>query len=148
MMTTIKRFGSSFEESLSQKGFRVMCCNNTRFGFPTIIWRSCTNIRYSQDVLRAYIREIDQKGLLDETPPSPHTLAPPSGVNPERWLESVASSPFDDIPPSFRSLNTPSDDSGAKEMVIREDNMKFPQSMKLERPQPETGRDGDARKQL
>jgi hypothetical protein len=94
-----------------------------------------------QDVLRAYIREIDQKGLLDEMPPSGNPNSSSQGVNPERWLENVHTGSSTDAPPSFDSLNTATDDSGAKEMVIREDNMKFPQLMKLERPQPETRRD-------
>ena len=100
-----------------------------------------------KDVLRAYIREIDQKGLLDEMPPDPH-IPPTTGVNAERWLEDIQSAPSEGAPPSFNSLNTVTDDSGAKEMVIREDNMKFPQSMKLERPKPETRRDGDTQRQL
>jgi hypothetical protein len=94
-----------------------------------------------QDVLRAYIREIDQQGLLDENLPKSQTNIPPQGINTQRWLESVKTGSSLDPPPSFDSLNTGTDDSGAKEMVIREDNMKFPQSMKLERPRPETRRD-------
>merc|ERR1712093_633745 len=43
-----------------------------------------------------------------------------------------------DPPPSFSSIGAATDDSTAKEMVIREDNMKFPQSIKRERPKPET----------
>lgn len=92
-------------------------------------------------MLRAYIREIDQQGLLDENPPKNQMNMPPQGVSTQRWLESVKTGSSLDPPPSFDSLNTATDDSGAKEMVIREDNMKFPQSMKLERPRPETRRD-------
>lgn len=90
-------------------------------------------LRQHKDVLRAYIREIDQKGLLDE----PRTPTPP-GINPERWVDSIHSAASEDAPPSFSSLGTGTDDTGAKEMVVREENMKFPQSMKLELRQPET----------
>lgn len=102
----------------------------------------------AQDVLRAYIREIDQKGLLDEMPQSGNSKGPSLGVNPEHWLENVKTGSSVDGPPSFQSLHTATDDSGAKEMVIREDNMKFPQSMKLERLQPETRRDLGSLQQL
>lgn len=111
-------------------------------------------LQQHKDVLRAYIREIDQKGLLNEIPTDPQLPHPPVGTSTERWLESVQTGPSvpsvssEDVPPSFDSLNTATDDSGAKEMVIREDNMKFPQSMKLERPKPETRRDGVPQKQL
>ncbi len=91
--------------------------------------------------MRAYIREIDQKGLLDDDC-LPNSHAPPrAGVNPERWLEAVHTGSTDDHPPSFRSLGTATDDSGAKELAIQEDNMKFPQSIKMERPKPETRND-------
>lgn len=92
-------------------------------------------LQQHKDVLRAYIREIDQKGLLDE----PRTPTPP-GINPERWVDSVHSAASEDAPPSFSSLGTGTDDTGAKEMVVREENMKFPQSMKLELRQPEMHR--------
>lgn len=87
-------------------------------------------------------------------PTDPTLPPPPVGPNTERWLESVqtaasaTSVSSEDVPPSFASLNTGTDDSGAKEMVIREDNMKFPQSMKLERPKPETRREGVSQRQL
>lgn len=101
-----------------------------------------------KDVLRAYIREIDQKGLLDETPPQP--VAPPQqpGVSPQHWLDNVRSPPPSEAPPpSFESLNTPTDDGSAKEMVVREENMKFPPSMKFERRRPET-RHSDLQREL
>jgi len=56
-----------------------------------------------------------------------------AGVDPEQWLESVQSSPTEQAaPPSFNSLNTVSEDAAAKEVVNREENMKFPQSLKEE----------------
>lgn len=91
---------------------------------------------------------------MNEVPTDPKLPPPPVGANTERWLESVENAPSapsvasEGVPPSFESLNTTTDDSGAKEMVIREDNMKFPQSMKLERPKPETRRDGVSQRQL
>ncbi|KAK0125650.1 hypothetical protein ONS96_009484 [Cadophora gregata f. sp. sojae] len=95
-------------------------------------------LQQHKDVLRAYIREIDQKGLLDDVSPNPHTPPHGTGVNPERWLEAVRTGSSADPPPSFSSIGAATDDSTAKEMVIREDNMKFPQSIKRERPKPET----------
>jgi hypothetical protein len=73
-------------------------------------------------------------------PPQPQGPAQQTGVNPRQWLDAVQSSPppSEGPPPSFESLNTPTDDGSAKEMVVREENMKFPQSMKFERPRPET----------
>lgn len=84
----------------------------------------------------------------------PKLPPPPVGANTERWLEGVqlkalhtgsSTAASEDGPPSFDSLNTPTDDGSPKEMVIREDNMKFPQSMKMERPKPESRRDGSQR---
>ena len=87
--------------------------------------------------MRAYIREIDQKGLLDEMPLQ--SLGPAQqGVNPQHWLDNVHSAPPSEAPPAFESLNTPTDDGSTKELVVREENMKFPQSMKFERRKPET----------
>ncbi|KAG0648801.1 hypothetical protein D0Z07_4722 [Hyphodiscus hymeniophilus] len=110
-------------------------------------------LQQHKDVLRAYIRQIDQEGLLTEVTTDPKLPPPPVGRNTERWLESVHtdhSSPSvssEDVPPSFDS-NTGTDDSGAKELVAREENMKFPQSMKMERPKPESRRDGISQRQL
>jgi hypothetical protein len=84
----------------------------------------------------------------------PQLPPPPVGAVTERWLDGVQLKPLqtgssiaasEDGPPSFDSLNTPTSDGSAKEMVIREDNMKFPQSMKKERPKPESRRDGSQR---
>jgi hypothetical protein len=95
-----------------------------------------------QDVLRAYIREIDQNGLLDELPPDSQSTSP-AGVNPERWLESVPapkrSSYPEQLPPAFESLRIKSENTAAKEMVVHEDDFKFPLSIKSERARPETG---------
>lgn len=127
-----------------------MFCSSIRYVLNLSSDMDCVNLA-SQDVLRAYIREIDQKGLLNEVPTDPQLPSPPVVTNTERWLESVhtgQSVSTDDIPPSLESLNTSTDDGSAKEMVIREDNMKFPQSMKLERPKPETRRDGISQRKL
>lgn len=92
-------------------------------------------LQQHKDVLRAYIREIDQKGQLDE----PRT---PPAVDAEHWVNLVHSSTFKDIPPSFSSLGAGTDDGSVKEMMVREENLKFPQSIKLERSQLETRRQG------
>ena len=91
---------------------------------------------------------------MTEVPTDPKLPNPPVGANTERWLESVknaasaSSVPSDEVPPCFDSLNTATDESRAKEMVVREENIKFPRSMKLERPKPETRRDGISQRQL
>ena len=75
-------------------------------------------------------------------PPGGAEPTPAKGANTERWLQTVQTPTHSEAgPPSFDSLNTATDDSGVKEMVAREENMKFPQSMKFERPKPETRRD-------
>ncbi|KAH8812077.1 hypothetical protein F5884DRAFT_784305 [Xylogone sp. PMI_703] len=92
-------------------------------------------LQQHKDVLRAYIREIDQEGLLDEISPS---AKPATAVNAERWLEGVSTAQSEVPPPPFSPSNTGSDDSG-KEMLAREENMKFPQSIKDERRRPDLG---------
>ncbi|TVY35489.1 hypothetical protein LOCC1_G006371 [Lachnellula occidentalis] len=101
---------------------------------------SSSVLQQHKDVLRAYIREIDQKGLLDDMPQSANPDGPSQGVDPHLWLENAHTGPSVDTIPSFDLRNTPMDDSRAKEMVIREDNMKFPQFMKMERLQPQIRR--------
>ncbi|CAG8957121.1 hypothetical protein HYFRA_00009322 [Hymenoscyphus fraxineus] len=94
---------------------------------------SSSVLQQHKEVLRAYIREIDQNGLLNEIhPPSPNT-----GINPQQWLKSV-DVPFS--PSSKRTLDSPKNlrnDESAKQMMIHDENMKFPTTMKLERPSPE-----------
>lgn len=102
---------------------------------------SSSVLKQNKEVLRAYIREIDQKGLLDDAALGSQINVSAKGVMPELWLESVATGSTVEPPPSFDSLNTSQSDSTVKEMIIREDNMKFPLSMKLERPKPETNRE-------
>jgi len=102
---------------------------------------------FKQDVLRAYIREIDTQGLLEPIAVDPPVAAPPTQPSQtERWLENVQSPSVqsstlvatEDAPPSFESLDTPSDAFSAKTMMVQEENLKFPQSMKRERPKPES----------
>ncbi|RDW94785.1 hypothetical protein BP5796_00548 [Coleophoma crateriformis] len=100
-----------------------------------------------KDVLRAYIREIDQKGLLDEMPIDPKSPSAQPGVNPDHWLDSVHSETSDEPPPSFHSLNTNSTDESMKELVRKEDNMKFLPSLKTARVHLEP-EDGNARKNM
>jgi len=78
---------------------------------------------------------------LDDIPRIGNPNDPSQGVNPHLWLENAHTGSSVDTPPSFDSLDTPTDDGRAKEIAIREDNLKFPQSMKLERLQPEVQRD-------
>jgi hypothetical protein len=94
--------------------------------------------------LRAYIRQIDQNGLLDEAPPNSQPNSPES-IQTERWLETVGppstrASRTELVPPSFDSLHIHEEDTGAKVRVVSEDNMKFPQSIKSQRAK--TGHDG------
>lgn len=81
---------------------------------------------------------MDQNGLLIDMPPDPKVRQLP-GVNPEAWLEELQSPVSEQgAPPSFDSLRTISEDSMVKELVVDEGNMKFPPSMKLERPKPDS----------
>jgi hypothetical protein len=84
-----------------------------------------------KDVLRAYIREIDQKGLLEEVAVDPKQ--PPTkvgGINPERWLESVQTEGGNTLNPSFGAMSIGSDGSGAKQLSPTENNAKYLASMK------------------
>src|SRR4030081_3794224 len=93
-----------------------------------------------QEGLRAYIREIDQNGLLDEAPSDPQSASSP-GVNPERWLENVPApkqaSEAEQLPPAFETLRIKPENMTAKEMVVHEEDFKFPQTIKSERATPE-----------
>ncbi len=89
--------------------------------------------------MRAYIREIDQNGLLDEVPCTSKP-APALGVSSERWLDSVKAVRSNDKPPTFSSLDLSTEDGTAKAMMFKEENMKFPRSMKLDLRQPEIRR--------
>ncbi|KFX98803.1 hypothetical protein O988_04193 [Pseudogymnoascus sp. VKM F-3808] len=88
-----------------------------------------------KDVLRAYIRQIDQNGLLEDVPVATKARQPVLSVNTQEWLEQVQSPASGSGPPSF---NTSSTDSSIKELRVEEDNSKFLQSMKNERPKPES----------
>ncbi|KFY15568.1 hypothetical protein V492_01909 [Pseudogymnoascus sp. VKM F-4246] len=88
-----------------------------------------------KDILRAYIREIDQNGLLEDVPVVSKAPQPVLSVNTQEWLEQVQSPASASGPPSF---NMTSSDSSIKELRVEEDNSKFLQSMKNERPKPES----------
>lgn len=60
---------------------------------------------------------------------------PVLSVNTQEWLEQVQSPASASSPPSF---NTNSSDSSMKELRVEEENSKFLQSMKNERPKPES----------
>jgi hypothetical protein len=91
---------------------------------------SSSVLQQHKDVLRAYIREIDQKGLLEQLP-SPSPVKSP-GINPQQWLESVHPQETGQSQASSDSTKTLRTDESMKEMVFREENMKFPISMKAE----------------
>jgi hypothetical protein len=61
-------------------------------------------------------------------PPDP-TITPTSGVDPQRWLESV---PSEAPSSSVNSSNDRSEDS-TKEQIVKEEDMKFLQSIKAQR---------------
>lgn len=123
-------------------------CNNIRYArvLSSRLYSTCAYTY--QDVLRAYIRQIDQEGLLEPVESDSALPRPPVGAVTDRWLQNLQIPSLQtgsstavasvDGPPSFESLNTPTSDTTAKEMVVREDNMKFPPSMKLQRPKPES----------
>jgi len=87
---------------------------------------------------------MDQQGLLDAPLPEPIITPQPAASEAKRKLEAtttappVKTAPPENAPPSFESQHLPTDDSGSKEMLAREENMKFPTSMKLERRKPES----------
>ncbi|OBT66848.1 hypothetical protein VE03_04012 [Pseudogymnoascus sp. 23342-1-I1] len=121
LMTTYenddKEVWKSFRRELVQEGF------------------SSDVLTRHKDVLRAYIRQIDQNGLLEDVPVAPKARQPVLSVNTQEWLEQVQSPASASGPPSF---NTTSSDSSIKELRVEEDNSKFLQSMKNERPKPES----------
>jgi hypothetical protein len=87
-----------------------------------------------KDVLRAYIREMDQESLLAA---NSMAVQPPA----KQTSTSSQSRPIiasEEYPPSFSSLGISPNSTGTKEMMVDEDNIKFPSSMKFERPKPET----------
>ncbi|KAM3069530.1 hypothetical protein ACMFMG_005635 [Clarireedia jacksonii] len=88
-------------------------------------------LQQHKDVLRAYIRKMEQDGLLDEATPDTQVLSPES-ADTERWIDSTRAVPSDQ-PPLFDSPKTGRGEDGAKEMIRQEDNTKFPISMKLQR---------------
>jgi hypothetical protein len=94
--------------------------------------------------LRAYIREIEQQGLLDKSPVDPTLLPSHLGQHTSRWLQTMqAPSDQSSIPagnPAVSdSLHDPSKEPG--KMMTQEENMKFPQSMKQQRAKPESRRE-------
>jgi hypothetical protein len=145
-----KEVWKQFRQELIAEGFSSDVLAQHKVGSPDNYIRVRTSeLTLSQDVLRAYIRETDQQGLLDEVAPQSLMPAQQHGVNPQHWLDNMHPSPApsEGPPPTFDSLNTPTDDGSAKEMVVREENMKFPQSMKFERRKPEE-RHNDLHRQL
>lgn len=83
---------------------------------------------------------MEQDGLLIEAPLIPQIHSPVS-PHTECWIDSTRSGSSRGQPPSFDSINMGSNENGAKEMIQREDSMKYPTSIKLERFKPESGFD-------
>ncbi|KAI9734414.1 MAG: hypothetical protein M1818_006802 [Claussenomyces sp. TS43310] len=97
-------------------------------------------LQQHKDILRAYIRQIDQNGLLDDAMTSPT-------VDTERWLDDMPQQSPSEVPPTYSSLNTNEEDACAK-VLVPEDNMKFPQSLKAELANSQRTAMGDASKQM
>jgi len=72
-------------------------------------------------------------------PPGPRSRQPLLSINTEEWLERLQSPASAGGPPSFDTLNSSSADSSIKELTAREENVKFPQSIKGKRSRPESG---------
>lgn len=90
---------------------------------------------------------MDQEGLL-ENPPS-EDIIPPTGPPPaKRQTEAVLTAPSDPSAQQFSLQQVQKDDTGAKEMLAREENMKFPASMKFERRKPESRTDATSRVEM
>ena len=87
---------------------------------------------------------MDQEGLLDN-PPSEDIIPPhPAGQPTNRWPEAAQLPLPEARPASFPLQQIQREDTGTKEMLAREDNMKFPPSMKFERRKPESRTEGTA----
>ncbi|TGO24580.1 hypothetical protein BPAE_0099g00160 [Botrytis paeoniae] len=94
-----------------------------------------------KDVLIAYIRQMEQDGLLIENPSASTPQTSPKTPHKERWDSTHSdSSHTQAAPASFdnTNINLGRNDPGAKEMIQREDNIKFPPAMKFQRPKPES----------
>lgn len=72
------------------------------------------------------------------------------GRDTRRWLETVPvqSPDTEKAPPSFNSLNANAEDTSTKELLVAEDNAKYPQSMKLDIAKGGKAAEGDASKQM
>ncbi|TGO87616.1 hypothetical protein BPOR_0214g00020 [Botrytis porri] len=93
-----------------------------------------------KDVLIAYIRQMEQDGLLIENPSASTPQTGPRTPHKNRWdSASSKSSHTQAAPGSFdnTNINLRRNDPGAKELIQREDNIKFPPAMKFQRPKPE-----------
>ncbi|TGO44594.1 hypothetical protein BCON_0492g00050 [Botryotinia convoluta] len=94
-----------------------------------------------KDVLIAYIRQMEQDGLLIENPSASTPQTSPRTPHKERWDSTHSElSHTQAAPPSFdnTNINIRRNDPGAKEMIQREDNIKSPPAMKFQRPKPES----------
>lgn len=87
---------------------------------------------------------MEQERLQDRSRENtPALLPPPVGAHTERWLQTMQSaSSATIVPRSFDSIDSPTDETGAKVKLTQEENMKFPMSMKMQRAKPESLKDG------
>ncbi|KAA8572301.1 hypothetical protein EYC84_002927 [Monilinia fructicola] len=99
-------------------------------------------LQQHKDVLRAYIRQMELDGLLGEEPLRSQMPSPVSSHT-ERWVDSTNSESSRGNPPFFAVVDTGDDFNRSKEIIQREDNMKFPTSMKSQRPRPESRLESD-----
>ena len=87
---------------------------------------------------------MDQEGLLDN-PPSEDIIPPhPADTLVKGQIEPPQPPPPDANISAFPLRQVQREDTGAKEMLAREDNMKFSPSMKFERRKPESRTEGTA----
>ncbi|KAF7904729.1 hypothetical protein EAF00_002063 [Botryotinia globosa] len=94
-----------------------------------------------KDVLIAYIRQMEQDGLLIENPSASTPQTSPRTPHKERWDSAHSDSSHTQVAPASSdnvNINSGRNDPGEKETIQREDNIKFPPAMKFQRPKPES----------
>jgi hypothetical protein len=94
-----------------------------------------------KDVLRAYIKEIGQKGLLDEIPPNSRAV-PRATLATDPWFQSPKSGSAIGSPRSSAPCRVASNNF-IKQVIVQEENMKFSPSIKFQRAMPKNGRDSE-----
>lgn len=127
-----RRRGSGANSENEEDMWQQFCSELVAEGFSSEV------LRKNKEVLRAYIRELDSNGLLDNgSPPSVRGLLDqrPHAPYPPYPMDSSAPPPVAITPASYPSHG---DDMSPKEMVGPNlENEKFMPSLKYERRQPE-----------